>query len=112
MESDQAHRLLLREVPELGHLFGFDEVLGNFGQFLWEQHLAGRQDVVARGLAYVEWLHQHESPEVADRALRAFFKGVPWPSSVVDQAGPATTAALLAADWFEADDWPPALRPL
>jgi hypothetical protein len=100
MESDQAHLLLLHEIPELGHLFGFDEVLGTFGQIVWEQHVAGSRDIAARGLEYLEWLHQHESPEMADRALRAFFQSLPWPSAIVDQAGPATTAALLAADWF------------
>jgi hypothetical protein len=102
MRPDDAHLVLLRAVPQLGALFGFDEVLGNFGQFAWDEHVAGRTEVVARAFEYVEWLQHQDNREAAERAVRAMFKGVAWPRTVVAAAGPATLSALARADWFDA----------
>jgi hypothetical protein len=85
--------------PELGPLFRFDDVLGNFGWFVWEQFLAGHHDVVHRSCDYVEWLLGDCAPELAELAVRRVFKGKDWSAEVGDWIGPRTRAELRRTDW-------------
>ena len=99
MTPDAIHRELLDAHPELGPLFGFDEVLGNFGQFTWEQYLAGNHDLVHRSCDYIEWLLGSCDPDFAAIALSRMFKGVAWGPEVGDWIGPRTRAQLSRTDW-------------
>jgi hypothetical protein len=94
------HRALLDALPELGDAFAFDSVLANFGQFAWERQLDADTDVVRRAFGYVEWLHEHHPGALAERALSAMFRGVPWNDETLELAGPRTRAALAAAGWW------------
>ena len=69
MRPDEAHLRLLTAAPAD---LGLDVVLGDFGPWVWEQHVAGHADVVQRSLDYLEWLFEH-APEAALGMLDGVF---------------------------------------
>ena len=99
MTADSIHREMLETIPELGTTFGFEQVLGNFGWFVWEAYLAGDEDLVRRSLDYVEWLLGAGDRELATLAVRKVFKGHAWGAVIHDWLGPRTRAELAGADW-------------
>jgi hypothetical protein len=86
---------MLELVPELGPSFMVDTVLSHFISFVWEKNAAGEHDIPRRAFAYMEWLHEHGPPDLAERVRRGMFSfGVTWPPAAKEWLGPRTSAAL------------------
>jgi hypothetical protein len=99
MNAAEVHLTLLEAVPELGAFFAFDEVFGNFRQFVVERRDRGDEDLVLRALAYVEDLHRTAPANIAALATERLFKNQGWSSDWIERVGPLTADALASASW-------------